>query len=468
MWRMLLKLIDWFVPANDRRERSELGLARVFIFTHLFGPLLAQSISLFLYLTDPKPGFAVWTMIIAIWSFWTLPFLLKFTRNLQLVAFLSVEVLAFASLFGSFHYGGVSSPLLPWLLIALLLGFFYLGDRPVLVLGLFSVDLLGFFGAYLLNHGFDQRVPLSALTAVGWISIMSATVYMSWMAIYYVGVIALNSDLEREAERHRTTAVRLRKAKDFAERANLSRSIFLAKMSHEFRTPLNAVIGYSELLLEHGQDSGASEQELVDLGRINAAGRHLLSLVTDVLDLSRIESNSVELSVESFSLEGFIREVAATAMPLINENDNRLVVKVGSYLSQISTDPTKLRQVIFNLLSNAAKFTSRGTITVSASRESHPGGDWIEIAVEDTGIGIAQADLAKLFEEFRQVGASTYGKYGGTGLGLAVSQKLCALMGGGISVNSEAGHGSAFTIRLPAALTADLSPAVAEPALVPG
>src|SRR5258708_6074629 len=121
MWRMLLKLIDWFVPANRRRERSELGLVRVFIFTHLFGPLLAQSISLFLYLTDPKPGFAVWTMIIVIWSFWTLPFLLKFTRNLQLTALVSVEVLAFASLFGSFHYGGVSSPLLPWLLIALLL-----------------------------------------------------------------------------------------------------------------------------------------------------------------------------------------------------------------------------------------------------------------------------------------------------------------------------------------------------------
>jgi signal transduction histidine kinase len=454
MWGALLKLIDWFVPDNSRRKRSELGLARVFIFTHLFGPLLAQSISLFLYLTDPKPGFAVWTMIIAIWSFWTLPFLLKFSRNLQLVALISVEVLAFASLFGSFHYGGVSSPLLPWLLIALLLGFFYLGDKPLVVLGLFGVNLLGFFGAYVVNKGFDQRVPLSALTTVGWISIVSATVYMSWMAIYYVSVIALRSDLEREAERHRSTTVLLHQAKDLAERANLLRSIFLAKMSHEFRTPLNAVIGYSELLLEHGQDTGASEQELIDLGRINAAGRHLLSLVTEVLDVSRIESNAVDLSVQVFSLESFIHEVATTALPLINENDNRLVIKSSARLSDISTDATKLRQVIFNLLSNSAKFTKQGTITLSASRETSPGGDWIEIAVEDTGIGIAKADLAKLFKEFGQVSAATYGKYGGTGLGLAVSQKLCAMMGGGISVTSEVGRGSTFAVRLPAILNA--------------
>jgi len=455
MWGTFIKLIDWFVPDNHRRERSGLGLVRVFIFTHLAGPLLAQSISLFLYLTDPKPGFAVWTMIVGVWGFWTLPFILKFTKNLQLVALISVEMLAFASLFGSFHYGGVSSPLLPWLLIALLLGFFYLSNRPLLVLGIFTVNLLGFGGAYLLNHGFDQRVPLDKLTTVGWISIVSATVYMSWMAIYYVSVIALQSDLEREAERHRSTAVRLRQAKELAEQANLSRSIFLAKMSHEFRTPLNAVIGYSELLLEHRQDSGAGEQELEDLGRINAAGRHLLSLVTDVLDLSHIESNTVELSVETFSLETFIRNVASTAGPLMNDNGNRLVVKSSAQLSEISTDPTKLRQVVLNLLSNAAKFTRKGTITLSASREARPGGDWIEIVVEDTGIGIDKADIGKLFQEFRQATANTYNKYGGTGLGLAVSQKLCALMGGGISVDSEPGRGSAFSVRLPAALNAE-------------
>jgi len=174
-----------------------------------------------------------------------------------------------------------------------------------------------------------------------------------------------------------------------------------------------------------------------------------------VLDLSHIESNTVELSVETFSLETFIRNVASTAGPLMNDNGNRLVVKSSAQLSEISTDPTKLRQVVLNLLSNAAKFTRKGTITLSASREARPGGDWIEIVVEDTGIGIDKADIGKLFQEFRQATANTYNKYGGTGLGLAVSQKLCALMGGGISVDSEPGRGSAFSVRLPAALNAE-------------
>jgi signal transduction histidine kinase len=463
MWDSILRVIDWFVPEAAKRERSELGLARNFVFTHLFGPLMAQSICVFLYLTDPEPNVVVWTMIAAIWSFWALPFILKFTKNLQLVALLSVQTLAFASLFGSYHYGGVSSPLLPWLLVGLLLGFFYLGERPWLVLGMFAGDLLAFYAAFALNGSFDERVPLEQLTTVGWISIFSATIYMSWMAVYYVSTIALRSDLEREADRHRATAVRLRQAKDLAERANLARSIFLAKMSHEFRTPLNAVIGYSELLVEHCQDVGADEQKLTDLGRINAAGQHLLALVTDVLDVSRIESNAVELSLDTFELAKFIEHVAATAQPLMTQNGNQLVVRIAGELGSITSDPTKVRQVVLNLLSNAAKFTSQGTVTIAARREAKAAGDWLEIRVEDNGIGIAEEDLPKLFQDFGQVSATTSSQYGGTGLGLAVSQKLCALLGGGISVSSEPGHGSSFVVRLPAKLEAEDAPAASAP-----
>jgi len=456
MWESILKVIDWFVPEAAKRERSELGLARNFVFTHLFGPLMAQSICVFLYLSDPRPNWVVWTLMGAIWSFWALPFVLRATRNLQLVALMSIQMLAFASLFGSFHYGGVSSPLLPWLLVSLLLGFFYLGERPLLLLGLFAADLGLFYGAFALNGGaFDERVPLEKLMNVGWISIFSATIYMSWMAVYYVSTIALRSDLEKEAERHRATAIRLRQAKEQAERANLSRSIFLAKMSHEFRTPLNAVIGYSELLLEHGQDTGAAPQKMQDVSRINAAGRHLLALVTDVLDLSRIESNAVELSLAAFPLKTFVEDVAATAEPLVRQNGSRLIVKVAANAGEITCDETKLRQILLNLLSNAAKFTSEGEITISARRDEKPGGDWVELRVEDTGIGIAQEDLPKLFQDFGQVSASTSAQYGGTGLGLAVSQKLCALMGGGISVTSEVGHGSTFAVRLPAVVTVE-------------
>lgn len=461
MWNSILKLVDWFVPAAAKRERSELGLARNYVFTHLFGPLMAQSICVFLYLTDPHPGVVVWTMIAAIWSFWSLPFVLKFTGSIQLVSLCTVQMLAFASLFGSFFYGGVSSPLLPWLVIALLLGFFYLGDKPLLVLGVVGANVAAFGAAYLLHGGFAPRVAMEALTAVGWISIFSATVYMTWVVIYYVSTIALRSDLEREAERHRATAVRLRRAKEEAERANVSRSIFLAKMSHEFRTPLNAVIGYSELLLEQGQDTGADEQKLKDLQRINAAGQHLLALVTDVLDLSRIESNAVDLSIDTFPLDRFIEHVLATARPLMDQNGNQLIVEASAGLGSITTDQTKLRQVVLNLLSNAAKFTQGGAVTLAVRRDARPGGDWIEIRVDDTGIGIAEADLAKLFQDFAQVSAATAGKYGGTGLGLAVSQKLCALMGGGISVRSEVGRGSSFIVRMPAVVTAEETAPVA-------
>ncbi|MDE2487309.1 MAG: hypothetical protein KGO51_07920 [Alphaproteobacteria bacterium] len=452
MTNPISQFMDWFVPENARRERSELGLARNFIFTHIFGPLMAQSICVFLYVTDPHPGRVVWTMIAAIWSFWLLPVIFKYTGNLRLVALMSVEMLSFASLYGSFHYGGVASPLFPWLLIALLLGFFYLGDRPWVVVGLFAFNVGVFLTAYLRNHGFAERVPASDLTMLGWVSILSATIYTCWLAVYYVSTIALRSDLEKEAERHRNTAIRLRQAKEQADQANLSRSIFLAKMSHEFRTPLNAVIGYSELLLEHGQDTGADEQKLSDLKRINTAGQHLLALVTDVLDVSRIETNSMNLSVTTFELDQLVDDVAATSRPLMDKNDNQLVIRTHGDLKSVTTDQTKLRQVLLNLLSNAAKFTEQGTVTLKVRRDKRPGGDWIEATVEDTGIGMAEKDLAKLFQDFAQVNGST-GKYGGTGLGLAVSQRLCALMGGGITVTSEVGRGSSFTVRMPAEIS---------------
>jgi signal transduction histidine kinase len=343
---------------------------------------------------------------------------------------------------------------MPWLLVSLLLGFFYFSDRPRLVVGLFSAGLLAFFGGYALDD-FPQHVPLSDLTTVGSISVFSALVYMSWMAIYYSIVIAGRSELEREEERHRMTAVRLRETKDLADKANRAKSIFLAKMSHELRTPLNAVIGYSELLLEDVEMKGGNEAKLADLKRINSAGRHLLSLVTDVLDLSKIESNTMDLKVETADLAGLVEEVIANARPLIERRQNRLVVRTGDNLGQLETDSTKLRQAALNLLSNAAKFTENGMITLDVRRDRRSAGDWVQIQVRDTGIGIAAENLSKLFQNFAQATATTSVQYGGTGLGLALSQKLCALMGGGISVESELGRGSTFTIRVPAIAASD-------------
>ena len=447
IWNYLVAFIDWFIPVAAKAERSERGLAQNFVFTHIFGPALSQSIALFLYLSDPHPGVACWTMIICIWLFWTLPFVYKLTADMQLSALISVELLAFTSLFGAYYYGGVSSPFLPWLIISLLLGFFYLSERPILVVGLFIVNILGFCSAYL-QWGFPELVPQEQLSTVGWISILSATIYMSWMAIYYANMIAMRSELEREAERHRETAIRLREAKDTADVANRAKSIFLAKMSHELRTPLNAVIGFSEILLEGVDQDGKNGHKKLDLERINSAGKHLLSLVTDVLDLSKIESDLVELKIEEFDLNHMVQEVIANVQPMVAEKGNKLVVKCRNNLGIVSTDQTKLRQAALNLMSNAAKFTEEGTITLSVQRRKSQAGDWIEIQVQDSGIGIAQSEIGRLFQNFGQANRTTSTKYGGTGLGLALSQKLCALMGGGISATSELGHGSCFTIRV--------------------
>jgi signal transduction histidine kinase len=320
------------------------------------------------------------------------------------------------------------------------------------VVGLFTFNIAGFVVAYL-AYGFPDLLSHEQLSMVGWISILSATIYMSWMAIYYANMISMRSDLEREAERHRETAIRLREAKDMADQANRAKSIFLAKMSHELRTPLNAVIGFSEILLDDVELEGRDSRKRTDLQRINSAGKHLLSLVADVLDLSKIESNHIDLKIEKFNLSDMVREVVATVEPMVVENKNKLIVKCSQDLGIVSTDQTKLRQAALNLLSNAAKFTRNGTVTFSIQRRKSQAGDWIDIQVQDTGIGIAEADIGRLFQNFGQANRSTSSKYGGTGLGLALSQKLCALMGGGVSVKSEVGQGSCFSIRVLAWMT---------------
>jgi signal transduction histidine kinase/CheY-like chemotaxis protein len=235
----------------------------------------------------------------------------------------------------------------------------------------------------------------------------------------------------------------LLRAKEAAEQANAAKSLFLANMSHELRTPLNAIIGYSEMLLEEAELDGGGQ--VADLRKIQQAGKHLRTLITDVLDLSKIEAGRMELNEERISLEALAHEAVQTCHPTAEKNGTTILLKLAPSVDSVIADPTKLRQSLLNLLSNACKFTNGGTVTLSVDRYD----GWARFAVRDTGIGIAPETLKTLFRDFAQGPQTTNAKYGGTGLGLALSQKLCQLMGGHISVESALGAGSCFTIHLP-------------------
>jgi len=257
----------------------------------------------------------------------------------------------------------------------------------------------------------------------------------------------------------------LTRARHAAEEANSAKSQFLANMSHELRTPLNAIIGYSEMLAEEVSDLGHKELA-PDLEKIRSAGRHLLALINDILDLSKIEAGKTDLFLEEFAVAAMVEDVATTVRPLVDKNANRLVLRM-SQPGTMRADLTKVRQMLLNLLSNACKFTRDGTIALEVERVAGAGApDELFFRITDSGIGMTPEQVEKLFEAFAQAESSTSKKYGGTGLGLAISRRFARMMGGDVTVTSELQRGSTFTIRLPA-ITPEAE-AVAERAAVPG
>jgi len=265
----------------------------------------------------------------------------------------------------------------------------------------------------------------------------------------------LNENLEKRVEERtielKSLQLGMEQARDAADDANQAKSAFLANMSHELRTPMNAILGYSEMLMEEAED--LQQEDLIpDLKKIHQSGTHLLALINDVLDLSKIESGKIEAFAEQIDLDILIDEVCATTHPLLEKNKNSLAIERDKDIGVACQDIIKLRQTLFNLLSNAAKFTHEGTITLYVDRIQQSGEDWLSFAVNDTGIGIAPDKLEHVFEEFIQADDSTTRDYGGTGLGLAISKRFCKLLGGDLSVQSELGEGSTFTILIPAIL----------------
>lgn len=266
-----------------------------------------------------------------------------------------------------------------------------------------------------------------------------------------IGNANLYSTVQQELVERKNAETALALARDEAVRANRAKSIFLANMSHELRTPLNAIIGYSEILQEEAQD--LNQPELVtDLRKIHTAGRHLLSLINDILDLSKIEAGKMSLDRTEFEVAALIHDILATLHPLAEKNRNTLVYQARNAPGKMTSDPTKLRQVLFNLLSNACKFTEAGQIVLTVERQTQASADWLCFTVHDTGIGLTTEQMEIIFQAFTQADSSTTRKYGGTGLGLTISRHFCQMMGGEIDVTSTGvpGQGSIFSVRLPA------------------
>ncbi len=436
--------VDWFIPAKLKRSPDTLQAVRMFLFSHLFGPILGHTITFSMLYQRGEADLAWWVLFLAITAFWPFAFVLRLTGWYVPLALLSIQNLMFCIFWGCYQYGGISSPIMPWLVTVPLLGFFYLPGRStrIAVAMLIGANLALFYGLYDVI-GFHETVAMDGLVVLGLISTFCASAYVSMMALYFASIVYSQGELEREVLRHQATERRLRDATAQARRALAAKSDFLGKMSHELKNPLNAVIGYSEILIEDSAETDVQKRE--DLGSILSAGHRLLGLIETLLELSRLDAGKAELRVEEFELGGFVEKMVSRSRPSIVAGGNELIVQPPP-AGRIACDAQKLERIVEGLLSNAAKFTQNGRITVSASMQDST----CTLAIEDTGRGIGQERMANLFETMGTSDDESSTKYDDeVRLGLPLAYRYCRLMGGSLSVESRLGQGSTVIVSLP-------------------
>ncbi|HKW53956.1 MAG TPA: HAMP domain-containing sensor histidine kinase [Stellaceae bacterium] len=441
-------MLDWFTPESMQHHAEARRLARMFLISHLFGPFLGLTVTAYLYRLDPNPGRPFWIIVAAIAAFWAFPPALRWTGRFAVLALLSLQNLTFVVLFVSYHYGGLNSPFLAWLLTVPLLSFYYLGESRLqhLVLIILLADLAVFWTAAGADHA-PSPVPPEALSQVGIVSGLCAGIYVTFMARYYARVVASQSELEREVRSHKATVARLAQAKQAAEAASYAKSEFLANMSHELRTPLNAIIGFSELMSREtfGPLGDARYQAYAE--DVHDSAGHLLAIINDILEVAKAEAGKLELAEEAVDLGDVLGSVARLFAHRIAKAGLSLSVRLPPNLPHLRADSRKVGQVVMNLLSNAVKFTpAGGRIEISAAADPR---HEFAIAVRDTGIGVAQVHLAKLTQPFFQVEGAFSRHHAGTGMGLTIVATLMRQHGGTVKFESELGKGTTVRVIFP-------------------
>lgn len=439
------KLINWFVDVDLLHDNDLQRRASMYIFGHIFGPPFGLLIAVYLYIIDPSPGLQVAVIIVLLTTFFLFPFGLRMGVDLKALSFLTIVLLIFLILYASFEYGGASSPFLCWLLAVPLLGLFYFGPSAklqIVVLTLLGLGICIFWLVGTLGLGFPTHVAIANLRGVGIFSVSCAAGFISMMGRHYANVVAAQQrHLEHEMEKERETERQLVGARDQAEAANRAKSAFLGNVSHELRTPLNAIIGFSELMFNEMSASAGSERYRGYAKDILESGRHLLSLINDVLEISRIEADKIERDQwELVNVGAVFSSVIRVMKPSALDKGLRLYADIASALPYVYGSYRMLRQIVSNLLSNAVNNTpSGGTVTVRAfvgeDQKCH-------LVVADTGIGMSEEDIRLALTPFGQVNTKINQPNEGTALGLPLAKIMTEIHGGSLRLMSAPGQGT--------------------------
>jgi signal transduction histidine kinase len=444
------RLFALFIPASVATRPDLLPRVRMFLLSHLFGPFIGLAVAGYLLAVQADIDLPVMTIAGSVIAFWAYPLALRAGARFTLLAFVSLQHLTFIILFASYHYGGVTSPFFFWLLVVPLFGFFYLGDVPrlrVAIIAALALGIASYFAAERLL-GIPAPGTLPQRDTITLVSVLGAGIYVFIMALSHARLLTQQTALQRESEAQREIAEQLLFAKEAAEAASRAKSEFLATTSHELKTPLNAIIGYSQLIRR--QPYGPIGEKYGDYVKdIEVSGKHLLEIINDILDVARAESGRFDLNEEAVDL----RKVIAASLRLVHIRAAKaglsISVHVPADLPHLKADRARLKQMLLNLLGNAIKFTpAGGTIVLSATLDNAGA---LLIAVGDTGIGIAEQDIGKVLQPFYQVDNSLARRNEGVGLGLPLVSNVMGRHDGQLQLTSEVGKGTTATLQFPPA-----------------